>query len=140
MIVFRQVRRMEESLKTKGVDTEPGPAELQALRNQAAFYHHAWKECQSNSQVVIKKLEKNGMLLSLLLFCFLLLIVIVDEFRRKIATEVPNKFKSPRTQRTIISHARACALELDKYHILLFIYLFIYCFFFLSFCKLDLIG
>eukprot|EP00026_Physarum_polycephalum_P002447 Phypoly_transcript_02453.p1 GENE.Phypoly_transcript_02453~~Phypoly_transcript_02453.p1 ORF type:complete len:837 (+),score=158.90 Phypoly_transcript_02453:78-2588(+) len=93
----RQVRRMEEALKQKGQDFEPGPPELQALRNQAAFYHHSWKECQANAHAVIKKLEKN------------------DEFRRKLATEVPNKFKSPRTQKTIIAHARACALELDKY-------------------------
>lgn len=49
---------MEESLKNKGMETEP--PELQALKTQAAFYHHAWKECQFNSHSVIKKLEKNG--------------------------------------------------------------------------------
>jgi hypothetical protein len=109
---------MEEALKAKGLDAEPGPPELQALRNQAAFYHHSWKEYQATAQAVIKKLEKNG-IVSLLFIShkhyLLLTVLIADEFRRKLATEVPNKFKSPRTQKTIIAHARACALELDKY-------------------------
>lgn len=88
---------MEETLKEKGVTPAIDPPELMALKNQATTYYHNWKEYQISAQAIIKRLEKN------------------DEFRRKLATDVPNKFRSPRTQRTIMSHARACALELDKY-------------------------